>query len=44
MVRDTAIGKFVNSFYIPIVPLPEGKGYDRIKISEANVCFLRGAG
>lgn len=24
MVRDTAIGKFVNSFYIPIVPLPDG--------------------
>ena len=24
MVRDTAIGKFVNSFYISIVPLPEG--------------------
>lgn len=24
MVRDTDIGKFVNSFYIPIVPLPEG--------------------
>lgn len=26
MVRDTAIGKFVNSFYIPIVPLPDGNG------------------
>lgn len=24
MVRDTAIGKFVNSFYIPIVLSPEG--------------------
>lgn len=26
MVRDTDIGKFVNSFYIPIVPLPDGNG------------------
>lgn len=26
MVSDTAIGKFVNSFYIPIVPLPDGNG------------------
>lgn len=26
MVRDTAIGKFVNSFYILIVPLPDGNG------------------
>ena len=26
MVRDTAIGKFVNSFYISIVPLPDGNG------------------
>lgn len=26
MVRDTAIGKFVNSFYTPIVLFPEGNG------------------
>lgn len=26
MVRDTVIGKFVNSFFIPIVPLPDGNG------------------
>lgn len=26
MVSDTVIGKFVNSFYIPIVPLPDGNG------------------
>lgn len=26
MVSDTAIGKFVNSFYILIVPLPDGNG------------------
>ena len=26
MVRDTAIGKFVNSFYTPIVLFPDGNG------------------
>ncbi len=26
MVNDTVIGKFTNSFYIPIVPLPDGNG------------------
>lgn len=26
MVNDTVIGKFTNSFYIPIVPFPDGNG------------------
>lgn len=26
MVNDTVIGKFTNSFCIPIVPLPDGNG------------------
>lgn len=26
MVNDTAIGKFLSSFYIPIIPLPDGNG------------------
>lgn len=26
VVNDTVIGKFTNSFCIPIVPLPEGNG------------------
>ena len=26
MVKDTVIGKFTNSFHIPIVPFPDGSG------------------
>ena len=27
MVKDTVIGKFTNSFHIPIVPFPDGNGW-----------------
>ena len=45
MANDMAIGKFMNSFYIPIVPFPDGNVTLRIQLKLAlhrlNVLYLK---